>query len=61
MHSIRKGETVLIDLKKRDGWLDIVDFRLRLMTLQQFSSGHAPCKPLFDQRTPFLLVVAASE
>ena len=39
----------------------IVGFRLRLMTLQQISSNHAPCKSPFDQTSPFLLVVAASE
>ncbi len=39
----------------------IEGFRLRLMTLQQISSNHAPCKSPLDQTSPFLLVVAASE
>ncbi len=39
----------------------IVGFRFRLMILQQISLNHAPCKSPFDQKSSFLLVVAASE
>ena len=34
----------------------ILGFRVRLMTLQKFSSDHAPSKSPFDQSPPLLLV-----
>ena len=34
----------------------MLGFRVRLMTLQKFSSDHAPSKSPFDQSPPLLLV-----
>ncbi|EFX60915.1 hypothetical protein DAPPUDRAFT_122728, partial [Daphnia pulex] len=60
---LRPPEIFIWTEKKREvrgkffrGDVVILGFRVRLMTLQKFSSDHAPSKSPFDQSPPLLLV-----